>query len=348
MTQRPVRAFVLVELLALAAVAGVLVALLIVGSSDTRRQARLGDCTANMRGIGDAAAAYGADYAERVWSFSWRKGVNCLAVPGGGCQPVVATSDSTAGAYQALDILRRRAGRYDIQQISSWVPHFSYSHLVLADYQSRELPDPTSVCPEDQPRLCWSSDPLAFDRCECVPFPGPPATCGTNGGKRWPYSSSYQLPPSWFSADNAQGVVNTISQAGSHNTFMVPSNAPLGRRLLSEVQFPSNKVMLYDTQARHFGPRTAFFAYAEARQPLLFADGAVSVRVAGDANPGGQPNIPSSPNHTIINYFPTPAPHDWESPPLNGQPSESGLLGRFRFTRGGLRGRDFGGPEIPY
>lgn len=66
-----------------------------------------------------------------------------------------------------------------------------------------------------------------------------------------------------------------------------------------------------------FPSRGRGFARAEALA-------SVSVRAASDSNPGWQPNVPTSPLPTTL----------------------GSLVGRFLWTRGGLAGRDFGGPEV--
>jgi hypothetical protein len=333
------RGFVLAEAAACIAVLVAVGALLAVMVRDTRRQARVGECIGNLKQIGWAGAGYGSDNAERVWTFSWRAGTN----PTMWTDLQNAPDDLTAAAYQAVAIIREQGGRPNFPAISAWLPHLYYSHLVLAPYLGRPLPDPMSTCPEDRYRRLWASDPNGYDACLYTPNPA----CGDSSSRRWPYSSSYQLPPSFYSPDSATGSAPTLSQASTYNTFYVPGNVMLGRRTLAEVVFPSHKVLLHDAEARHYGPRAAFYAYQEARQPLLFVDGSVSVRVTWDANLGGNPGTPTSPSPTYMTYSPAPAPNDWEARPLTN-PTGDFVPGYYRWTRGGMRGRDFGGPEVPY
>ncbi len=75
---------------------------------------------------------------------------------------------------------------------------------------------------------------------------------------------------------------------------------------------------------------------------MLFGDGSVSVRSMSEANWGFQPNSPFSNSPTRIRYSPDLA---WEPPARNGL-VEEWVNGGVRFTRSGLRGRDFGGPEV--
>ena len=43
-------------------------------------------------------------------------------------------------------------------------PHLTYSHLVLQDYLSQNIPDPMVVNPDDVHRTKWARDPLGYDQ----------------------------------------------------------------------------------------------------------------------------------------------------------------------------------------
>lgn len=321
------RGFALVELAAIVGIGGVLIALLVLGGAGARRQARLGECTVNLKEFGAATESYAQDNADRIWGFSWRKGDMLSQYPDLNNN----FSDLQAGANQAVDILRRRGGRTDIAPISGWIPQILYSHLVLSDYLDSELPQRYGACPEDTNRLCWQEDPLTYcQRCSPAPL-----DCGSNNSKRWPYSSSYYLTAAFFAPDSGM----TITQGQSHNQYVVPGNVVLGGRLLSEVAHPSQKVMMFETHARHFRPRIAYYAYEEARAAMLLVDGSVSTRVTADSNDGWRPDQPGSPFPTIFSYTPS----NWEPPALSG----AQVIGHSMWTRRGLGGRDYGGPEVP-
>ena len=119
---------------------------------------------------------------------------------------------------------------------------------------------------------------------------------------------------------------------------------------LGDVQFPAWKVHLHDAEQRHFTKRAIFFGVPECRQPLLFFDGAVNMKVTGSydpkvdkmkvddvSNPGWDPNQPGSKDPTYITY----KPELYEAPTSTGQPTES-VTGVYRWTRGGLAGADYG------
>jgi hypothetical protein len=122
--------------------------------------------------------------------------------------------------------------------------------------------------------------------------------------------------------------------------FSIPESADFGAMRVGNVAFPSQKVHLFERSQWDFKERGAFFAAAEARPAILFADGSVGTRTTADSNAGWQPNKPDSSDPTFIVYMPAP----WEPATTNGEPTET-VAGHFRWTRQGVAGRDFGGPE---
>lgn len=325
--------FALLDLLVLLAMAAVVVALVSVMGTRSRRLGQLGESMANLKFYAAGTQSYGADYAERFWSFSWRpNNIPLDADPD--LRANGLSSDLSAAASQAIQILRRRAGRTDIPVITAWIPHILYSHLVLAEHMNAELPARFAVSPGDRNRLLWANDPAGFDRGIYQPMPDSP---GTPTAKRWPYSSSYELGPAFSAPDSG---TNAITQSNMSNTYVV-TGAPnvMGNRLLSEVVFPSQKAMVWEQYSRYHAPRAAFFMYLEARCPILFVDGSVRPRLTQQGNRGWNPQSPTS-------TFPISMTHTtmaWESGA--SLPSTS-VQGNYRYTRQGLRGRDFDGPEV--
>ncbi|MEM9374518.1 MAG: hypothetical protein AAGA55_12825, partial [Planctomycetota bacterium] len=74
--------------------------------------------------------------------------------------------------------------------------------------------------------------------------------------------------------------------------------------------------------------------------PLVLFDGSASTRTTSDANPGFDPNDPTSPDP--LTYFHNPFGADGVT--VGDGPDE--VNGYYKWTRGGLRGIDFGGEEI--
>ena len=322
--------FTLVELVAVIGVLVLVGVMLLAAGGESRRLARLGEDVAKLRQTGAWTGSYSADNSDLYWSFSWKKGQSLSQYP----DLNNADSDLQAAANQAVDILRRVAGRTDILPITSWLPHPLYGHLVLADYiEPVRMPDLTLVSAADMHRLAWARDPAGYDAGQYTPNPG----TGTNLSKRWPYSGSFQVPAAFWDQSSAPNRVSPIS----HNSYSLPSGAVLGGASEAATAFPSSKVLLNDQAPRHFGPRMGYCTSDEARLPLLFADGSVRVRAASDSNPGWQPNQPWTTLPVTFMY----QPGEWEAPTLSGFPAEL-MIGRFRWTRGGVAGRDFDGPEV--
>ena len=329
------RAFTLIELLVVIAIVALLIGLLLPALGEARRAGRLSTCISQIRQYAVATNTYAADFDDRIWSFSWSVDDQPSTYP----DLTRGNSNVRAGANQAVDILRRRANREDIGPMGGWIPHIQFAHVVLLDYMAARLPEPIVVCPEDRQRLLWSSDPRAFDAGEFQPAPerlyGEP---GSNFGKRWPYSSTYQYVPAAYSPDAARGNSLTIWQADTHMFFYVPDRVPLGNRRITDVAFPSQKVFVHDQRQRHMGKDDVYFAYEFARQPLGFFDASVRMSLTSETNQGFQPNRPSSPQPTLFEY----TPQAWEAPRI-----EPGIVsGHYRWTRGGLQGIDRGGSEI--
>ncbi len=323
------RGFTQIELVALVVVGGLLTALLIT-LGESRRQARLGEDMAKLRQIGAWTGHYAADNQDAYWTYSWKKGQSLSQWP----DLNNATSDLQAAANQAVDILRRVAGQLDIQPIVAWIPHVLYSHLPLEDYLKTGMPDLTFVSAADKFLYECARDPEFCQSCQMVP---PPPGCGTNAGKRVPFGASFGISTAFYDGSDA---ANRISQGSQHNQYFVP-NGSLAGKPVSSVAFPSQKVHAHDGAARHFGPRVSHCAFPEMRLPLLFADGSVRVHASADANPGWHPNQPTAGTTTSYSY----TPGVWEPPTPSGLPSELVTAGRYRWTRGFLDGRDFGGPE---
>ncbi len=339
--RKPGRGFTLIELLVVIAIIALLIGILLPALGQARKAGRLSVCTSNLKQFAVATSSYAADAQDRLWSFTWQAGTPLPSQYADLRGP--AGSDLDAAACQAIDILRRRADREDIQFIENWIPQILYNHIVLQDYLASRLPEKMVCCPEDKQRAAWQADPQAFDRGETTPLA---PEQGENRGKRWPYSSSYECVPASFSPDRGDRPnYSTVTQAGSHRyytyTNIQRSGQMFGRRKLTDVQFTSSKVHLYETFARHFGKVPMFYAFQQARSPLLFFDGSASVRTTSDSGRGVDPLTPSRAFPMTFAF----TPGDWEAPVL-GAGASTTVYGHFRWTRGGLRGVDFGGPEF--
>lgn len=334
-------AFTLIELLVVIAIIALLIGILLPALGEARRTARLAICGSNEKQFGIAYQSYSADFQDRIASFTWQAN---RTYPALNSALATAATGIQAAANQAVDILHRRADREDITPITGWFPFSLYNHLVMNDYLAQRLPEKMVVCPEDKNRLLWQTDPKGFDAGLFSPnVPAAPAAPGSNAGKRWPYSSTYQITISAIDGNTDPNL--RLFQAGTHNSTFVNNspNARYGNNKLADVDFPASKVAQFDSNQRHFGRTQPYFGQPTARQPLLHFDGSVVTRLSLDANRGWLPNLPTSTSWSITTY----APQLFEPPALT-QPSNQdvNMIGYYKWTRGGLKGVDFGQTEI--
>ena len=340
--------FTLVELLVVIAIIALLVSILLPALKGARKAARVAPCQASLAQYGTAAATYAGDFQDRIFSYTWR--ADGVARSNFDDLNFFTPWDAQAASAQAVDILRRRSERTDIPspQSYAWLPHTFYTHLVIQDYLAARIPEKAVVCPEDRNRLRWQVDPTEnFDNNAFMPEQ-PDARAGVGENKRCPYGSSYETVPAAFCAlqsfqiksRDRDVVSNRLRQYTAHSVYVQEVGAKFGNLRMSDVNFTGQKVHMHDSQDRHYNRRDVFFGYPQARQPLLFFDASVRTYRSQDANKAWNPRVPTADDYTI-RY----APEAWESPTLNGAVFQD-VQAYYRWTRGGLKGVDFGGQAV--
>lgn len=331
------RAFSLVELLVVLGIIALLLAILVPSLAQARRVARDGVCRSNLRQFGISTATYSIDFRNIICSFSWTTGN--LPTEFSDLQNPYGIFDSEANAIQATDIIRRRSpSEPNFPLPTPWNPAVEYTHLVLMDYLAARIPEPMVACPEDRPLLLWQKDIPAFNRGDFGALQPEIAGFEARVMRAKPYSSSYETVPAAY--DRTTNPLDRLTQSPiSHYAYALNSNTRFGGVRLDNVAYPSVKVHMYDTHQRHHG-RALYWAHPDASQPVLQFDSAVVERRTRDAGLGWRPDYPRTSAHTDIHY----QPYRHESPTTNGLPEEI-FPGRYRWTRGGIRGVDFG-PEI--
>lgn len=338
------RAFTLLELLLVIAILTLLVGVLIPAVTRARDAARLSLCSSNLGTYGKTLGTYANENRDLLYAFSWKPTDSPHPKLAGGSWS--ATTDTQAAANQAVDILQRVADRTDIPAIVNWTPHIRYTHLLLSDYFEGRLPSKISVCPSDKDRVAWQRDPRNFPGA----YHPVPVGANTPQGKRHPYSATYVLPAAVY--DRNTIAANRFSLDGLGWQDAVPSTrCKFGGNRLADVTFTSSKVLTYDDFQRHGVRSPVYFGYDDVTIPIAFFDASVRTKRVGDANFGWKPQNPAArpteadpcAGATVYYYEETGG---GLFPSARSSAGIDAIVGRFAWTRAGLRGNDFGGNEI--
>ena len=350
------RAFTLIELLVVIAIIALLIGILLPAIGKARDTAKNVLSQTRMRQLTQGASNYSADNSDRVFSYTW-KGPK----PGG--DPVFfdmpdgttksANSDQEAASWQQTAILQRVTGRTEgptkIKNFGARLAHRRYSHIVLLDYLTTMQPEPISASPFDKNLLDWQKAPTDITAANNIPYAPGSDTAGYDQSdgwtgaevrQRWPFASSYQTVPAAWNTDGINNSPTYIPIASTPHLFQGGNGIPLGDRRYTQVAFPAGKVLQFEEFDRFSSRQALHFMYPEAQSNLSFFDGSVRRERTSDANPGWNPATPNAEwrqKYVPLHTFPIPK---------TGLGESTTYCQRYRWTRYGLRGIDFGGKEI--
>ena len=351
------------------AIIALLIGILLPTLAAARRAGRQAVCATNLKQFGAATGAYAATFDERLFSLTWRRGhrnTRFADLRG-------ADSSELASGKQVVEILRTKAGQAGMPDVAqeasdagtSWTANIFFSHVTLHSFMG-EFPMRAAACPEHRDLLAAQDGALSgidldFDG---EWDPENPDEVAEDGRFKWhtPFSSSYEVVPAAY--DRYQSMqpqarpVDPIPRKRIRNALLTvasgalsgyimpmdgeigtadPRGQALGNVPIHRVRFPGQKVHMFDWFDRHSGPTDRYYALPGAAQPLLFFDGSARTLPVDEANIGWQPGRPEYPDSPG-----TPEPAQDTLTRFDGVRVPM----RFKWTRGGLLGVDYGGSPL--
>ncbi|MBY0310556.1 MAG: prepilin-type N-terminal cleavage/methylation domain-containing protein [Phycisphaerales bacterium] len=346
------RAFTLIELLLVVAIIALLISILLPAIGKARNSAQMSVCMSNMRQMVTASFTYGADAKDQIAALNW--------TPGTYNDPNVLTPANDGiliiQGRQAKAILDRRSDQ-NLTLVQNRYFNRNFWHLPLVDgfyLGNANAIVPAVGCPSDSWVKIWQKN---VGNRGVLTGIGPETTAQPNGAYEMyrPFWSTYQMVPVAFSVDKSAGptVYPAYAYSNFHHIFENAS-FPIGKRKFLDVNFPSQKVMMFDVFDRHGYKRPIWHAYDIASQPLAFFD--TSVRFTRNKNVQygwnhtragpGSPTAAIDPRDgrrvyawTTYDYNPATGFRGYDHPTLSGQPIDR-VKGYFRWTALGLKGYD--------
>ena len=351
------KGFTLIELLVVIAIIALLIGILLPAIGKARDSAKNLLSQTRMRQLTQGGSNYAADNGDRVFSYSWKRG-QTYTLPNG--QVVTPGNDQSAASFQNTEILMRVTGRTSgptqIFEFQGRLVHRRYSHIVLLDYLTNTQPEQVAASPFDRNLLQWQENPTDTSANNNIPYGNGSVipniaqldapTGWNNEGvrQRWAFASSYQtVPAAW----NSDGIGTPTYTPVSDTPHLMGAWSPdgqspviLGERRYTQVAHPSGKVIQFEEFDYFSSRKPLYFFYPDAQSNLSFFDGSVRRERTADANPGWNPRQPDSEwrqRYVPLHTFPEPK---------SGYGETDQYCMRYRWTRHGLRGIDFGGREI--
>jgi len=349
-------AFALIELVVIIAMIVLLIGIFLPAMGQAKRSAFNVVSINNLNALNAGSGQYAADNAGRIFSYTWRGGVS-YKIPGSVAKTGI--DDGDAAALQNMEILMRSTGRASgatrIIKLRGRLPHRRYSHLVLLDYLTDVMPHPVAASPFDTNLIKWQSEPLSY--LKNLESSGLPYANGFEDGydddprwadisvtQRWTFGSSYEVVPAAWTGDGIGGENVYAPVASTPHLFMTrggKGEPALGNRQYTQVAYPSQKVHMFEEFDRFTDRNGLYFAYPEAKPNLAFFDGSVRSESSSDSNPGWNPAAPDQEwrqRYIPLDTFPLPK---------DGlEDNNVEYCQRFRWTRHGLQGIDFGGKDV--
>jgi len=354
------KAFTLIELLVVIAIIALLIGILLPAIGKARDTAKNVLSQSRMRQLALGANSYAADNNDLLFSYGNRPRVNSRVevdlscAQDGSVMQVVRDDVDFAGAQQTA-ILRRVTGRCEgspneIEYNNDRLWHRRWSHVILLDYLTTTQPEPIAASPFDKNQLDWQADQLEFRQGSTVPYAnGTPNGVDADGRwnndgvrQRWAFASSYQTVPAHWNSD---GINTPTYHPVADTPHLFRSNGGqgvnfvrLGGRKFSQVAFPAGKVFQFEEFDRLGNRQGLAWMYPQAQCNLSFYDGSVRRLASSEANPGWNPDQPDQ--AWLQTYLPLDT-----FPGTVGDPNAR-YCQRYRWTRHGLRGVDYGGKEV--
>ena len=320
------------------AIIALLISILLPAIGSARRLARATKCQAGLNQMSTGWHAYGADSKGWLAAFSWKpdESYSQWSELNGAGNP------TDAHCNQAADIVRRNTGYVQPKFMGRMVDR-NFTHLILVDggyFGGDRMPVEGVVCPEDRAAQLWQrTEPDKIE--ELVERGLAPMDSTPEYRQMYPQWSSYQLVPAvWLSEVAGEAFSQSNTDYRLYNHF---GATRFVNRRIDEVLFPSQKVLLFDLFDRHQSRRLMFHAYPQAAQPLAFSDGSVQTKKTRDSNRGWDPVNPTG--LTVVTYYLYRPMEAGDPPALSGTAFGDLVEGRYRWTRWGMRGNDFGAPE---